>query len=717
MKLVRLEVRNYRSIEKQTQPDNAIKFGSLNCFVGKNNAGKSNILEAIRFLLGDESLSEDMFRDHDPSNEIDVRGYFEIEDVDFGRLKLEAKIDNMKRAVLGDGTIGICRRSNSDDLEVMGYYPSAERLKKETFSRFHEEAWARNDSKTGFRDCMLDKYPELEKHLVEGKEKNKGEWENAYARFVQEKPSNIDFELVPAAPATGISADLNNILPRTVMVPAVKEISDATKTSKRGDLGRLIHELASEIEDELDNEIEQALSSVYRKLNVVRDEGTGDVEKDSRLSGIKEIEDRISSYLAEAFRGISTSLEFPSPESRDIFKGVQVWIEEEDFSRVKVEEVGEGVKRLLIFSLFRTLADLRTGSLFGDAEENEPDRRPLLILYEEAELFLHPNLQGVLVEVLERLKGAGDQVVFTTHSPFMIDGEALDRINIVRKFQEGGTTVQSYDYVLEKRDVGQVNRLTQIQNISSYIFADRIVLVEGESDRIVIKKLAKRLKKEWNFKRQGIPILPVNGKGNLPLFADFLSALNIRPFVVTDLDAVEHVIGELVEGHDVRQHRQELLRMVERLIESGEVSADINAGFINATVSGYKWNAVWGELEGMLEDLAAGEQPSDPQIGALEKLLRKATRKDARKKALASSEHPVEEARTELVKGLLTEDILMLCPSLEHCYPRNGGGKIEAAVDFEPGKYSEQQLRSYFLDLENEQTDVERFLGMVFDDG
>jgi len=127
---------------------------------------------------------------------------------------------------------------------------------------------------------------------------------------------------------------------------------------------------------------------------------------------------------------------------------------------------------------------------------------------------------------------------------------------------------------------------------------------------------------------------------------------------------------------------------------------------------------VWGELEGMLENLSAGEQPSDPQIGALEKLLRKATGKGARKKALASPEHlEVEEARTELVKGLLTEDILMLCPSLEHCYPRNGGGKIESAVEFEPEEYSKEQLYSYFLELKNEQTDVERFLGMVFDDG
>lgn len=281
---------------------------------------------------------------------------------------------------------------------------------------------------------MAEEYPILTDYLKEGKEKNKGEWENAYDRFTKDRPDNIDFELKPAAPATGISADLKNMLPRVIMVPAVKDVSDATKTSKRGELGTLIHELASEIEDELDEEIEEALSKVYNKLNVIRDEETGKVKKDERVPGIREIETRLSKYVSEAFRDVSMSFEFPPPESREIFKDVQVWVEEEDFSRVKVEEVGEGVKRTLIFSLFRTLADLRTGNLLGNSDQSSSHRRPLLILYEEAELFLHPNLQGILVDVLENLKNAGDQVVFTTHSPFMVDDEALDRINIVRKY-------------------------------------------------------------------------------------------------------------------------------------------------------------------------------------------------------------------------------------------------------------------------------------------
>jgi AAA15 family ATPase/GTPase len=66
MKLVRLEVRNYRSIKEQVESD-AIVFDGLDCLVGKNNAGKSNILEAVLFFLGIEKSSQDLYYKRDSS--------------------------------------------------------------------------------------------------------------------------------------------------------------------------------------------------------------------------------------------------------------------------------------------------------------------------------------------------------------------------------------------------------------------------------------------------------------------------------------------------------------------------------------------------------------------------------------------------------------------------------------------------------------------------
>lgn len=75
MRLVRLEIRNYRSVRDQV-PDEAIALGGLDCLVGKNNAGKSNILEAIRYLVEGGSLTDADHYGRDETLVVDVRGYF-----------------------------------------------------------------------------------------------------------------------------------------------------------------------------------------------------------------------------------------------------------------------------------------------------------------------------------------------------------------------------------------------------------------------------------------------------------------------------------------------------------------------------------------------------------------------------------------------------------------------------------------------------------------
>lgn len=149
MRLVRLEIRNYRSIQGQAQ-DEAIVFGGIDCLVGKNNAGKSNILKAILYLLGEERLEEGLYHGRKTSRVIDVRGFFTVDEADFELLKIEDKRDNVKDLVLDDGTIGICRRSSSDDMEVIRLYPAEERLGPGTFAEFHQKAWEAKDSKA---DC------------------------------------------------------------------------------------------------------------------------------------------------------------------------------------------------------------------------------------------------------------------------------------------------------------------------------------------------------------------------------------------------------------------------------------------------------------------------------------------------------------------------------------------------------------------------------------
>src|SRR6516162_4965130 len=73
---------------------------------------------------------------------------------------------------------------------------------------------------------------------------------------------------------------------------------------------------------------------------------------------------------------------------------------------------GQGLQRSLYLSLLRALAARTRG-------EGEKIRKPFILLFEEAEAFLHPEGQGKMRLALEAIS-AQAQVVFTTHSPLMV---------------------------------------------------------------------------------------------------------------------------------------------------------------------------------------------------------------------------------------------------------------------------------------------------------
>lgn len=74
----------------------------------------------------------------------------------------------------------------------------------------------------------------------------------------------------------------------------------------------------------------------------------------------------------------------------------------------------------------------------------------------------------------------------------------------------------------------------------------------------------------------------------------------------------------------------------------------------------------------------------------------------------------IQELRNGLRAKLLKDNTLLLEGDIEDNYPTDGD-KIDAALNFEPGEYSEEELLSHFTDLPHEdQTDLEAFLNTVF---
>lgn len=263
---------------------------------------------------------------------------------------------------------------------------------------------------------MREKYPEVAGHVDEDSLKQKGAWKDGYESYIASRPEGLEFEPKPTSFPSGTKQLIREVvLPDVVKIPAIKEVEDAAQTS--GELGEMTDALYSELEEDINKQLDENLGSVYDRLD----------------TSSEAFETQISDYLKQAFRDYSVELDFPRVESRRLFRGVDIRIEDDQLEdTLSHENVGEGVRRVLVFSMLRTIADLRDGSLSitnEDSEENE-QRQPLLILYEEAELFLHPNLQKNLLRVFRSLCNGDAQIIFNTHSPLLIQNKILDTINI-----------------------------------------------------------------------------------------------------------------------------------------------------------------------------------------------------------------------------------------------------------------------------------------------
>lgn len=58
--------------------------------------------------------------------------------------------------------------------------------------------------------------------------------------------------------------------------------------------------------------------------------------------------------------------------------------------------------------------------------------RPLILLLDEPGLFLHASAQADLLNYIEKELKPHHQVIYTTHSPFMVDSKHFERVRIVR---------------------------------------------------------------------------------------------------------------------------------------------------------------------------------------------------------------------------------------------------------------------------------------------
>lgn len=156
-----------------------------------------------------------------------------------------------------------------------------------------------------------------------------------------------------------------------------------------------------------------------------------------------------------------------------------------------------------------------------------------VVLMEEPELFLRPQAQRYLYRILERLAAAGNQVVYSTHSPAFLNVARLEELILVERDPAAGTRVVQPQSITAGEDFRVLSEFDAER--SELFLARAAVLVEGLTEKLALPFVFAALGHDAD--REAISIVDCGGKSNIPLFARICEAVGV-PFVsVHDRDA------------------------------------------------------------------------------------------------------------------------------------------------------------------------------------
>jgi predicted ATPase len=155
----------------------------------------------------------------------------------------------------------------------------------------------------------------------------------------------------------------------------------------------------------------------------------------------------------------------------------------------------------------------------------------LVLLIEEPELYLRPQAQRYLYRLLRKFSLAGNQVIYSTHSPAFLNVTRMNELVFVERLSRGTRVLQPEPVSAEE----DFRVMTEFDAARSELFLARAaVLVEGLTEKLVLPFVFSSLGHDVD--REAISIVECGGKPNIPLFARICRATGIPFVVVHDSD-------------------------------------------------------------------------------------------------------------------------------------------------------------------------------------
>ncbi len=489
MKLVRVKIRNFRCYKDKFSLD----IGDITALVGKNDAGKSAIMDALAIFF-DEKAKPDADDANKDGDKKDVRIICE-----FSELPSNIVLDVSNTTTLS----GEYLLNEDENLEIHKVYDGS--LKTPKLKGVF--AVANHPSAKNVGDLLTLKKADLKTR----------------AETLSVDTSGID-NRVNAQVRCAIWEATDDLVLQSTEIPLDAEDAKKIWEQLKKELppfslfksDRTSTDQDDEAQDPMKAAVAEALKSKEAELEEISKHVQQEVEAIAHktVEKIREMDATLASELKPRFQ---------PPSWKNVFK-----ISLTDDDQISMNKRGSGVRRLILLNFFRAKAEQKA------SEGNAPG---IIYAVEEPETSQHPNNQRMLMDAFADLADEPNrQVILSTHTPMLARTLPADSLRYVEVQDDGGRIIHAGD---EKTISLVANALGVLADHDVKIF----IGVEGRNDINFLRGISRILHESdvtlpdlYDLEDKGQIIFFPMGGANLALWASRTRHLNIPEFYIQDSD-------------------------------------------------------------------------------------------------------------------------------------------------------------------------------------
>lgn len=191
--------------------------------------------------------------------------------------------------------------------------------------------------------------------------------------------------------------------------------------------------------------------------------------------------------------------------------------------------LSQSLQRKVLFSFLKNILDdieYYKNNLNGKLDN-------LFLIFEEPELHLSPQRSREMYSLLIKLSEIGVQIVMETHSSYFVGLKQYKSICLIKKIKNDIKIYQYTGKLLNGDEIKNFNMNYWINpDRGEMFFAKKVILVEGQTDKIALSYLAKKL----GIYNYNYSIVECGSKSIIPQFIKILNAYKIPYVAVYDKD-------------------------------------------------------------------------------------------------------------------------------------------------------------------------------------